>query len=72
MRITDIRELETGQLHKELKEQERALMNLRFRKATLQLSDPSEIRKTRETVARIRTVIRERQITAEIKKKSNG
>ena len=72
MRITDIRELETGQLHKELKGQERALMNLRFRKATLQLSNPNEIRNTRETVARIRTVIRERQIAAEIKKKSNG
>ena len=72
MRINDIRELETAQLHKELKNQERALMNLRFRKATLQLSDPNESRKTRETVARVRTVIRERQIAAEIKKKSNG
>ena len=37
-------------------------MNLQFRKATLQLADMSEIAKTRRTVARIKTVIRERQI----------
>jgi large subunit ribosomal protein L29 len=73
MRITDVRELETAQLHKELTEQERALLNLRFRKATLQLSNSNEIGKVRTTIARIKTVIRERQIAAALKKQqSNG
>ena len=72
MRITDVRELDRTALHKELGAQERALLNLRFRKATLQLSDSNEIRKTRHTIARIKTVIREREIAAAMKKQSNG
>ena len=72
MKITDVRELDRAQLHKELGAQERALLNLRFRKATLQLSDSNEIRKTRHTIARIKTVIREREIAAAMKKQNNG
>ncbi len=62
MRIDEVRELKPEELQQELADQERALMNLQFRKATLQLADMSEIAKTRRTVARIKTVIRERQI----------
>ena len=62
MRIDEVRELDTEDLKKELADQERGLMNLRFRKATLQLSDVSEIGEARHTIARIKTVIRERQI----------
>ena len=73
MRITEIRELENARLNKEMAEQERALLNLRFRKATLQLSDSNEIRKTRRNIARTKTVVRERQIVAEMKKnQANG
>lgn len=46
----------------ELSEQQRGMMNLRFRKATLQLQDSTEIKNTRRTIARIRTVLREREI----------
>jgi large subunit ribosomal protein L29 len=66
MQISEVRELKEDELAKELQNQELALMNLRFRSATMQLSDFSEIRKTRQTVARIRTVIREREIVAEM------
>lgn len=62
MRIDEVRELNTEDLVKELADQERGLMNLRFRKATLQLPDVSELRRARRTIARIRTAIRERQI----------
>jgi large subunit ribosomal protein L29 len=81
MKIAETRELNTSQLHKELASQERSLLNLRFRKATLQLSDSNEVRKTRLNIARIKTVIRERQIVAAMrpqaqasgeKKDSNG
>lgn len=54
------------ELDKELGEQERALMNLRFRKATLQLTNTNELSNTRKTIARIKTVVREREITAKI------
>jgi len=64
VRISEVRELKGRELRRELSQHERALMNLRFRKATLQLSDVNEIRKTRRTVARIRTVLQERGIRA--------
>ncbi len=66
MQISEVRELKSEELTKELENQERALMNLRFRGATMQLSDYTEIRKTRRTIARINTVVREREIVAEM------
>ena len=62
MRISEVRELNETELDKELLENERALMNLRFRKATLQLTNTNELANTRKTIARIKTVVRERQI----------
>ena len=40
----------------------RALMNVRFRVATRQLADVSQIQKSRRDVARVRTVLREREL----------
>ena len=37
-------------------------MNLRFRKATMQLTNTNELGNTRKAIARIKTVIRERSI----------
>ena len=70
MQITEVRELNDIELVKELTEQERALMNLRFRKATMQLTNTNELGNTRKTIARIKTVIRERAITANLANKS--
>jgi large subunit ribosomal protein L29 len=66
MRIDEVRTLSPELLRKELDEQRRALLNLRFRQATLQLKDVTEIRKTRRTIARLTTVIREREITESV------
>jgi len=62
MRIDEVREISAEDLERELADQERGLMNLRFRKATLQLADMSEMKKARRTIARLKTVIRERRI----------
>ena len=70
MQITEVRELNDIELVKELTEQERALMNLRFRKATMQLTNTNELGNTRKTIARIKTVIRERAIIANLVNKS--
>ncbi len=72
MRVSEIRELNPQELNKELADQERALMNLRFRQATLQLSDSNQIGKTRRTIARIKTVMREREIAAELQRQAQG
>ena len=70
MQITEVRELNDSELIKELTEQVRALMNLRFRKATMQLTNTNELGNTRKTIARIKTVIRERAIIANLANKS--
>ena len=62
MHVTEIRELSTSELYKELYEQERSLMNLRFQKVTRQLTNTNALRDTRKNIARVRTVLRERQI----------
>jgi large subunit ribosomal protein L29 len=69
MRIDQVRELNDEELGKELESQQRALMNLRFRQATMQLTDVTETRKTRKTIARIQTVVREREIVAQMRAK---
>lgn len=66
MRISDVRELNDTELVKELGDQERALMNFRFRKATMQLTNTNELGNTRKAIARIKTVIRERSITVNL------
>ena len=62
MNIDEVRGLSHDELIKELEDLQRGMMNLRLRKATLQLQDSSEIKSTRRTIARIRTVLREREI----------
>ncbi|MBM3959507.1 MAG: 50S ribosomal protein L29 [SAR202 cluster bacterium] len=62
MKIREIRGLSPDLLQKELDEERRALLNLRFRLTTLQLKDVTEISKTRRSIARIETVMREREI----------
>ncbi len=66
MQIDEVRELNNAELHRELEDQQRGLMNLRFRKATMQLTNTNELGTARKTIARIKTVIRERQITASL------
>ena len=62
MRVHEIRELNNDQLYEELVKAGRELMNLRFRAATNQLPNTNEPSSVRKTIARLRTVIRERQI----------
>jgi len=72
MKINEVRELTDTQLQRDLDDQERALMNLRFRHSTMQLEDVTELRKTRRIIARFRTVVREREIVAEMRAAGQG
>ncbi|SUZ95724.1 uncharacterized protein METZ01_LOCUS48578 [marine metagenome] len=62
MRVHEIRELSNDQLYEELTKAARELMNLRFSAATNQLPNTNEPNSVKKTIARLRTVIRERQI----------
>ncbi len=61
MLIHDIRTLTAQQLLEELEKSQRELMNLRFRAATNQLPNTNLPRTVRKTIARLQTVIRERE-----------
>ncbi|MDL1899444.1 50S ribosomal protein L29 [Anaerolineae bacterium CFX9] len=63
MKIREIRELNDEKLMDELEDQKEALFNLRFQEAFGQLDDATVIRKTRRTIARLLTVIRERELS---------
>ena len=62
MEIDDIRAMTDPELSDELDSTQRELMNLRFRVATMQLANTSEIRTARKRIARINTVLREREL----------
>ena len=61
MKVKDIRELSTEDINAKLKESKEELFNLRFQQATGNLEKPSRIRELRHTVARLKTVLKERE-----------
>ena len=61
--IDDIRNMNDQDLLENLDLSRKELMNLRFRTATMQLTDPHSIKRTQRKIARIMTVIREREIS---------
>ena len=63
MKVKEIRELTTEEINKKLVEAKEELFNLRFQQATGNLEKPSRIKELRHTVARHKTVLREREIS---------
>lgn len=62
MRIQEVRTLSNEQLAQELDKSYREVMNLRFRAATNQLPNTNLPRTVRKDIARILTVMREREL----------
>ncbi len=62
MRVDKIRALKPKELSKQLDDVYQELFNLRFRHATRQLANYSELRKAKKKIARIKTVMREREL----------
>jgi large subunit ribosomal protein L29 len=62
MEVHEIRNLSGQQLQEELENSYKELMNLRFRAATNQLTDTNQPRKTRKAIARLLTVMRQREL----------
>jgi large subunit ribosomal protein L29 len=57
-------QMDLNELVEELRETKHEALNLRFRNATGQLENTAEITKVRRQIARINTLIREREIAA--------
>lgn len=64
MKASELREMSDDQLAHELRETQQNLFRLRFQAATERLDAPSNLTKLRRTVARIRTIQRERELAA--------
>ncbi|MFW6266087.1 MAG: 50S ribosomal protein L29 [Halanaerobiales bacterium] len=62
MRVDELRELTNEELEEKLREFKEELFNLRFQNATAQLENPMRIRQVRRTIARIKTIVREREL----------
>ncbi len=62
MKIEDIRNFTLDQLEDELLKLKREQFNLRFQKATSQLTNTARVREVRRTIARIKTVEREKRV----------
>jgi large subunit ribosomal protein L29 len=60
-KTADIRDLSDEQIRDQLEEKKEELFRLRFRGATQQLENPSLIKALRRDVARMRTILRERE-----------
>ncbi len=62
MKVTELRELSTEKLTEKLKESKQELFNLRFQNAVNQLDNPKRIGDVKKTIARINTIIHEREL----------
>ncbi|HHD6212625.1 TPA: 50S ribosomal protein L29 [Staphylococcus aureus] len=62
MKAKEIRDLTTSEIEEQIKSSKEELFNLRFQLATGQLEETACIRTVRKTIARLKTVAREREI----------
>jgi len=62
LKIKEIRALKPDALTKQLEAAHEELFNLRFRLATKQLVNHREMRRVKKEIARLKTIIREREL----------
>jgi large subunit ribosomal protein L29 len=63
MKPREIRELSEPELYEKLKALKAELFNLRFQLATMQLENPMRIRQVKKDIARVHTILRERELS---------
>jgi large subunit ribosomal protein L29 len=68
MRADEIREMSVADIQGRVAELEEERFRLRFRSATEPLEDPLQLRKIRKDIARLKTVLRERELAAPAKR----
>ena len=62
MTAKEIREKETEHLKHELSEKRKHLFDLRSQAVTEKLEDPSQLRKTKKDIARMQTILKQREL----------
>ena len=61
-KMEEFRKLSTEELNNKIKENKEELFNLRFQQATGNLEKPVRLRELRKEVAKMKTIIREREL----------
>ena len=61
-KLTEFRNLSTADLTKQLEDTHQELFNLRFRLSTKQLVNHREVRRVKRKIARLKTLLREREL----------
>lgn len=64
MKANKIREMSSNELEQKLLELKGELFNLRFQMATGQLENPMKVKDVKKSIARIKTILRERELKA--------
>lgn len=64
MKAKELHEMTIEELNGKLKELKEELFNLRFRNTTGQLENPVSLRTCKKDIARVKTIIREKEIKA--------
>ena len=63
MKASEIRAKSSEELEDEIQNQKENLFNLKFRNRLAQIEDNSQIKKIRRSIARMQTIIRERDLS---------
>ena len=66
MKATDLRKMNVADLNKELTELKEELFKLRFRHVTNQLDNPQLLKSVKRDIARVKTVLREKEMQNEV------
>lgn len=64
MKAHELRQLSDAELKKRIQDEEESMANLRFQKALSQVDNPMKFRHTRRDLARMKTILRERELKA--------
>ena len=62
MQVEEIRKLSNEEINTKITESKKELFELRLKQSTGQLEKPSRMRELRKTIARMKTILREREI----------
>ncbi len=62
MKASEFRNMATNELEQQVKKLKEELFNLRFQLATGQLDNPGRLRQVKKDIARVKTVLREREL----------
>jgi large subunit ribosomal protein L29 len=65
MKTADVRDLTTDEIVARIEQLQEELFRLRFRRATMELENPMLLRTLRKDIARLKTVLRERELSSE-------